>query len=74
MFLFSCAVIPRLDYPSGKDTVEQLLELPHERREVSFLVSDEARDRCSIRGKLFYLSFSCFPSMNSSQVGSIFPA
>ncbi|KAF2598699.1 hypothetical protein F2Q68_00009790 [Brassica cretica] len=43
-------VIPRLDYPSGKDTVEQLLVLPHERREVSFLVSDEARDRCSIRG------------------------
>ncbi|KAH0898504.1 hypothetical protein HID58_048072 [Brassica napus] len=44
------SVIPRSDYPSGKDTVEQLLELPLERREVSFLVSDEALDRCSIRG------------------------
>ncbi|KAF2534687.1 hypothetical protein F2Q70_00030023 [Brassica cretica] len=40
----------RSDYPSGRDTVEQLLELPLERREVSFLVSDEALDRCSIRG------------------------
>ncbi|KAG5406061.1 hypothetical protein IGI04_012180 [Brassica rapa subsp. trilocularis] len=46
-----CAtVISRSDYPSGRDTVEQLLELPLERREVSFLVSDEALDRCSIRG------------------------
>ncbi|KAH0893178.1 hypothetical protein HID58_055607 [Brassica napus] len=42
--------ISRSDYSSGRDTIEQLLELPLERREVSFLVSDEALDRCSIRG------------------------
>ncbi|KAH0868014.1 hypothetical protein HID58_075036, partial [Brassica napus] len=42
--------ISRSDYSSGRDTTEQLLELPLERREVSFLVSDEALDRCSIRG------------------------
>ncbi|KAF2530638.1 hypothetical protein F2Q70_00030765 [Brassica cretica] len=35
---------------AGRDTIEQLLELPLKRREVSFLVSDEALDRCSIRG------------------------
>ncbi|KAG5384244.1 hypothetical protein IGI04_035714 [Brassica rapa subsp. trilocularis] len=35
---------------AGKDTIEQLLELPLERQEVSFLVSDEALDRWSIRG------------------------
>ncbi|KAF3596677.1 hypothetical protein DY000_02022325 [Brassica cretica] len=46
-----CAAdISRSDYSSGRDTIEQLLELPLERREVSFLVSDEALDRCSIRG------------------------
>ncbi|KAF3593595.1 hypothetical protein DY000_02023416 [Brassica cretica] len=35
---------------AGRDTIEQLLELPLKRCEVSFLVSDEALDRCSIRG------------------------
>ncbi|KAF3548962.1 hypothetical protein DY000_02007019 [Brassica cretica] len=46
-----CAAdISRSDYSSGRDTIEQLLELHLERREVSFLVSDEALDRCSIRG------------------------
>ncbi|KAH0866875.1 LOW QUALITY PROTEIN: hypothetical protein HID58_073897 [Brassica napus] len=43
------AVMSRSDYPSGRDTVEQLLELPLERHEVSFLVSAEALNRCSIR-------------------------
>ncbi|KAH0897212.1 hypothetical protein HID58_046780 [Brassica napus] len=42
--------ISRSDYSSGRDMMEQLLELPLERREVSFLVSNEALDRCSIRG------------------------
>ncbi|KAH0871917.1 hypothetical protein HID58_069279 [Brassica napus] len=42
--------VSRLDYPSGRDTIEQLLELPLERLEVLFLVSDEELDRCSIRG------------------------
>ncbi|KAH0871905.1 hypothetical protein HID58_069267 [Brassica napus] len=36
--------------PVGRDTIEQLLELPLERLEVLFLVSDEELDRCSIRG------------------------
>ncbi|KAF3578216.1 hypothetical protein DY000_02034234 [Brassica cretica] len=40
----------RLDYSTGRDTIERLLELPLERREVSFLVSDEVLDQCSIRG------------------------
>ncbi|KAF3600365.1 hypothetical protein F2Q69_00035274 [Brassica cretica] len=44
------ADIPRADYSSGGNVLEQLLELPIDRREVSFLVSDEALDRCSIRG------------------------
>ncbi|KAH0936559.1 hypothetical protein HID58_013676, partial [Brassica napus] len=44
--------VSHLDYSSGIDTIEQLLELPLERREVSFLVSDEALDRCSIRGMI----------------------
>ncbi|KAH0917485.1 hypothetical protein HID58_025145 [Brassica napus] len=44
------AVISHSDYPSGRDMVEQLLELPLEHRKVSFLVSDEALDRCSVRG------------------------
>ena len=38
---FSHADVSRLDYPSGRDTIEHLLELPLERREVSFLVSDD---------------------------------
>ncbi|KAH0868459.1 hypothetical protein HID58_075481 [Brassica napus] len=42
--------ISHSDYSSGRDTIEQLLELPLERREVYFLVSDEALDRCTIRG------------------------
>ncbi|WZZ58768.1 hypothetical protein YC2023_058875 [Brassica napus] len=42
----------RLDYSTGRDTIERLLELPLERREVSFLVSDEVLDQCSIRGAM----------------------
>ncbi|KAF3593572.1 hypothetical protein DY000_02022837 [Brassica cretica] len=50
LFLDSLPIVmSRSDYPSGRDTVEQLLELPLERHEVSFLVSDEALNRCSIR-------------------------
>ena len=40
--------------------IEQLLELPLERREVSFLVSDEALDQCSIRGKFSILVLHVF--------------
>ena len=49
--LFSFTDIPRADHSSGRDVLEQLLELPVDPREVSFLVSDEALDRCSIRGR-----------------------
>ena len=54
--------VSRLDYPSGRDTIEQLLELPLERLEVLFLVSDEELDRCSIRGKLSVFSLPVFLS------------
>ena len=56
----SYADVSRLDYPSERDTIEQLLELPLERHEVSFLVSDEALDRCSIRGKLSVFDLPVF--------------
>ncbi|KAH0878459.1 hypothetical protein HID58_065853 [Brassica napus] len=48
--IFSPVDTSRLDYSTGRDTIERLLELPLERREVSFLVSDEVLDQCSIRG------------------------
>ena len=56
----SYADVSRLDYPSGRDTIEQFLELTLERREVSFLISEEALDRCSIRGKLSVFALPIF--------------
>ncbi|KAG5388807.1 hypothetical protein IGI04_030348 [Brassica rapa subsp. trilocularis] len=42
--------ISRADFSSGRHVIEQLLGLPVDRREISFLVSEEVLDRCSIRG------------------------
>ncbi|KAH0910819.1 hypothetical protein HID58_034140 [Brassica napus] len=42
--------ISRADFSLGMHVTEQLLGLPVDRREISFLVSEEALDRCSIRG------------------------
>lgn len=49
------------DFSSGKHVIEQLLQLPVERREVLFLVSEEVLNRCSIRGKLCDCTFSVPP-------------
>ncbi|KAH0866860.1 hypothetical protein HID58_073882, partial [Brassica napus] len=43
---------PRVDYSSGKDTIEQVLKLPLERRQIPFLLSKAALKRCSIRGEM----------------------
>ncbi|KAH0926455.1 hypothetical protein HID58_018711 [Brassica napus] len=42
--------ISRTDFSSGRHVIEQLLGIPVDRHEISFLVSEEALDRCSIRG------------------------
>ncbi|KAH0942719.1 hypothetical protein HID58_002356 [Brassica napus] len=42
--------ISRADFSSGRHVIEKLLGLPVDHREISFLVSEEALDRCSIRG------------------------
>ena len=44
--------MPRVDYSSGRDTIEQVSKLPLECRQVSFLVSEAALKRCSVWGKL----------------------
>lgn len=44
-----------MDYSSGKETIEQVLRLPIERRQIPFLVSKAALKRCSIWGKPFIL-------------------
>ncbi|KAF3554568.1 hypothetical protein F2Q69_00013616 [Brassica cretica] len=44
--------LPRVDYSSGKDTIEQVLKLPLERRQIPFLVSKAALKHCSIWGKV----------------------
>uniref|UniRef100_M4FEQ9 Uncharacterized protein n=1 Tax=Brassica campestris TaxID=3711 RepID=M4FEQ9_BRACM len=44
------ADISRADFSLGRHVIEQLLGLPVDRREISFLVSEEALDRCSSRG------------------------
>ena len=44
-----------MDYSSGKETIEQVLRLPIERRQFPLLVSKAALMRCSIWGKLFTL-------------------
>ncbi|WZZ34607.1 hypothetical protein YC2023_018008 [Brassica napus] len=63
-FIFPSIDIYRADFSSGRHVIEQLLGLPVDRREILFLVSEEALDRCSIRGKLhicnFPVSFSLF--------------
>ncbi|KAH0939110.1 hypothetical protein HID58_006571 [Brassica napus] len=43
---------PRVDYSSGRDTIEQVSKLPLECRQVSFLVSEAALKRCSVWDKL----------------------
>ena len=71
-FCFLSTDIPRADYSSGGNVLEQLLELPIDRREVSFLVSDEALDRCSIRGKYLVSTPSFYLSRVLNEIGSIF--
>ncbi|KAH0879202.1 hypothetical protein HID58_066596 [Brassica napus] len=44
--------IPSVDPSLGEKTIKQVLELPIERRQLPFLVSKEALERCSIWGKL----------------------
>ncbi|KAH0926446.1 hypothetical protein HID58_018702 [Brassica napus] len=43
------ADISRADFSSGRYVIEQMLGLPVDPCEISFLVSEEALDRCSIR-------------------------
>nr|VDC71464.1 unnamed protein product [Brassica rapa] len=43
------ADISRADFSSGRHVIEQMLGLPVDPCEISFLVSEEALDRCSIR-------------------------
>ncbi|WZY94108.1 hypothetical protein YC2023_066437 [Brassica napus] len=63
-FIFPSIDISRADFSSGRHVIEQMLGLPVDPCEISFLVSEEALDRCSIRGKLhicnFLVSFSLF--------------
>ncbi|KAL0656039.1 hypothetical protein Bca4012_076623 [Brassica carinata] len=42
--------LPRVDYSSGRETIEWVLRLPIERRQIPFLVSKAALMRCSIWG------------------------
>ncbi|KAF3596542.1 hypothetical protein DY000_02022282 [Brassica cretica] len=44
--------LPRVDYSSGKETIEQVLRLPIERRQFPLLVSKAALMRCSIWGEM----------------------
>ncbi|KAF2551114.1 hypothetical protein F2Q68_00034489 [Brassica cretica] len=44
--------LPRVDYSSGRDTIEQVSKLPLECRQVSFLVSEAALKRCSVWGEM----------------------
>ncbi|KAF3579443.1 hypothetical protein DY000_02031572 [Brassica cretica] len=44
--------LPRVDYSLGKDTIEQVLKLPLERRQIPFLVSKAALKSCSIWGEM----------------------
>ncbi|KAH0903358.1 hypothetical protein HID58_042861, partial [Brassica napus] len=44
--------LPRVDYPSGKDTIEHVLKLPLERCQTPFLVSKALLKRCSIWGEI----------------------
>ncbi|KAF2561603.1 hypothetical protein F2Q70_00016786 [Brassica cretica] len=44
--------LPRVDYFSGRDTIEQVSKLPPECHQVSFLVSEAALKRCSVWGEM----------------------
>ncbi|KAH0862809.1 hypothetical protein HID58_080020, partial [Brassica napus] len=44
--------LPRVDYSSGRETLEWVLRLPIERRQIPFLVSKTALKRCSIWGEM----------------------
>ncbi|KAH0868019.1 hypothetical protein HID58_075041 [Brassica napus] len=44
--------LPRVDYSSGRETIEWVLRLPIERRQIPFLVSKAALMRCSIWGEM----------------------
>ncbi|KAH0872002.1 hypothetical protein HID58_069364 [Brassica napus] len=44
--------LPRVDYSSGRKTIEQMLRLPIERRQIPFLVSKAVLKRCSIWGEM----------------------
>ncbi|KAF3557228.1 hypothetical protein F2Q69_00013517 [Brassica cretica] len=46
------ADLHRVDCSSAKDTIEQVLKLPLERRQIPFLVSKAALKRCSIWGEM----------------------
>ena len=63
-FIFPSIDISRADVSSGRHVIEQLLGLPVDHCEISFLVSEEALDQCSIRGNHhicnFPVSFSLF--------------
>ncbi|KAH0867437.1 LOW QUALITY PROTEIN: hypothetical protein HID58_074459, partial [Brassica napus] len=44
--------LPRVDYSSGRETIERVLRLPIERRQIHFLVSKAALKGCSIWGEM----------------------
>ncbi|KAH0866906.1 hypothetical protein HID58_073928, partial [Brassica napus] len=44
--------LPRVDSSLGKDTIERVLKLPLERRQIPFLRSNAALKRCSIWGEM----------------------
>ncbi|KAH0898871.1 LOW QUALITY PROTEIN: hypothetical protein HID58_048439 [Brassica napus] len=53
VLIVSCfldAHLPRVDCSSGRETIERVLRLPIERRQIRFLVSKAALKRCSIWG------------------------
>ncbi|KAH0872007.1 LOW QUALITY PROTEIN: hypothetical protein HID58_069369, partial [Brassica napus] len=55
VLIVSCfleADLPRVDYSSGRETIERMLRLPIERRQIPFLVSKAALKCCSIWGEM----------------------
>ncbi|KAF2589984.1 hypothetical protein F2Q70_00038428 [Brassica cretica] len=67
--LSGAQLIPSMDPSLGEKTITQVLELPIECRQVPFLVSKEALERCSIWGKL--RSLFLFTANNSLRCISI---
>ncbi|KAH0893238.1 hypothetical protein HID58_055667 [Brassica napus] len=49
---FLDAHLPRVDYSSGRETIERVLRLPIERRQIPFLVSKAVLKCCSIWGEM----------------------